>query len=449
MMAAGGAWLWRRARGCLLVGFWLLVLMLASVPAVADDVAVKIGNPLLAKFPVGGDARPRSIWDLQVFNGKLYLAHGDYWNNAGPIDVWTYRGDGANFVKEYTTQEEMIWDFFVQDDLLFIPGVDSVEESPIRANIYVQDPQNGPGGGWTRRATLTGGVHSYDVALFQNRLFTSMTMENQQARTLVSTDMGASWSVLLQQYSAPIPFADFLFLQGPTNYVYDGSQLTAVTPQLHVSQLSMARRVRVGDGLLYAYPVRYLLTPTPLYYITAAQIQASGAATQLAAFAGTCVRDILARNGLCYVMTAETNTTSTFRGRIYASADLTHWWQASEFTVPGVPLSFELYRNRFYVGLGSLFTGNWDKLVGPEAGSIWRIQPAAVEMAWVPAKEGVGGSMTVLGAAGLTLTVEATSSLQDPQWEVIGTVQSASGIADLVDPDAAAHEARYYRVILE
>ncbi len=447
-MAAVGAWLGRWTRSRLAAGAWLLALMLGGA-ASADDVAVKVGNPLLAKFPVGGDARPRSIWDLQVFNDRLYLAHGDHWNNRGPIDVWTYCGAGTNFVKEFTTHEEIIWDFFVEDSLLFIPGMDSVEVSPIRANLYVQDPQQAGNNGWTRKATLTNGVHSHDVALFQGRLFSSITMENQQARTLVSTNMGTSWSVLLAQYSAPIAFDDFVFLQGPTNYVYDGATLQVVTPQLHLDQLSMSRRARVGAGLLYAYPVRYMLTPTPLYHITAAQIQAGGAASPVAAFAGTCVRDVMTREGLCYVMTAESvKPNSTWRGQIYASADLAQWWLASEFVVPGVPLSFELYRNRFYVGLGSLYTGDWERLVGAEAGSIWRIQPAAVELAWAANEDG-GGAMVVTGAAGLTLTVEATATLENPQWEAIGTVRSASGIADLLAAPTEEHHSRFYRVVVE
>ena len=76
-------------RACLL----LLVWFGAGLAAQALDPVVRIGNPLLARYPVSGDARPRSIWDMHVFDGKLYLAHGDYWNNRGPIPP---PGDGKD-----------------------------------------------------------------------------------------------------------------------------------------------------------------------------------------------------------------------------------------------------------------------------------------------------------------------------------------------------------------
>ena len=421
---------------------WAVVALWGA--AAAGDVAVKIGNPLLAKFPAGGNARPRSIWDLQVFDDKLYLAHGDYWNDAGPIDVWTYTGDGTNFVKEYTVQEEMIWDFFVQGDWLFIPGVDTEANGPNLESAYMK--RAGATNAWVKKTILHGARHSYDVALFQDRLFASVTLTNKTGRTMVSSNMGDSWSVLTHQYSALIPFDEFLFLQGGTNYVYDGTKLTKVTPDVKFGQLAMARRARTGDVLVYAYPARWALGETKLYAITAAEILSGGAAEEIEAFAGTCVRDVMARDGLWFVMTAEA-AGKAYRGRIFVSGDLTHWWQATEFTVPEVPLSFELYRNRFYVGLGGVSPKPQDSLVAPEAGSIWRVEPSGVELVAGP-DDDADTAWQVAGPPGLVFTVEATSSLAEPQWEAIGTVQSASGLAGFVDPEEDEHSVRYYRVVV-
>ncbi|NLB65760.1 MAG: hypothetical protein GX803_04750 [Lentisphaerae bacterium] len=422
---------------------WAVVALWGA--AAAGDVAVKIGNPLLAKFPAGGNARPRSIWDLQVFDDKLYLAHGDYWSDAGPIDVWTYTGDGTNFVKEYTVQEEMIWDFFVQGDWLFIPGVDTEENGPNLESAYMK--RAGATNAWVKKTILHGARHSYDVALFQDRLFASVTLTNKTGRTMVSSNMGDSWSVLTHQYSALIPFDDFLFLQGGTNYVYDGTKLTKVTPDVKFGQLAMARRARAEETLVYAYPARWALGETKLYAITAAEILSGGAAEEIGAFSGTCVRDVLERDGLWYVMTAESVPEQTYCGRIFVSDDLTHWWQATEFTAPEVPLSFELYRNRFYVGLGGVLPDPRDSLVAPEAGSIWRVEPSGVELA-AGLDDDPGAVWQVAGPPGLVFTVEATSSLVVPQWEAIGTVQSASGLAGFVDPEADEHPVRYYRVVV-
>ncbi len=407
---------------------------------------MKIGNPLLARYPVTGDARPRSVWDLQVFDGKIYMANGDYWNNRGPVDIWTYAGSGTNFVLEYTTNEEMVWDLFALNGRLFIPGVDAREASPDIANLYINDPARTPNPGWLKQRTLTGGVHSYDLALFQNNLFASMTLASG-ARTMVSTNLGQTWLLLTNQYSGLVAFDDFLFLEGTNDYVYTGQTLRKVTPALYVNQLAMARKERYRDGLLYSYPLRWGLTNNPLYFITAAQLTNSGAATVIPAFTNDRVRDIVVRDDFCFVMTAETLATDLlYRGRIYTSDDLTNWWLSSEFMVPGIPLSFEILDSRFYVGIGSRFDGtNWDVLKGPEAGSLWEIAPQAEPGVLEPLAEG-GIMLDVAVAPGLPFTIEATPSLEQPAWTPLLTTNVAGEVFSFVDPGTGSEPIRYYRV---
>lgn len=417
-----------------------------GMAALAMDPATKMGNPLLARFPASDDARPRSIWDLQVFDGKIYMASGDYWNNTGPVDIWTYAGTGTNFVKEYVVQEEMVWDFFVQDGLMFIPGVDNTAPAPVGANLYINDPAKNPH--WTKLSTLSGARHSYDVALFQGKLYASVTLTNTTGQTLVSSDGGQQWSIVTWQYSALVAFDDFLFLQGPTNYVYEGQSLRRVTPTVHLSQLAMARRARYRDGLLYAYPVRYMLTENPLYFISANQITNSGTATAIPAFANACVRDIVVRDDFCFVMTADTIQTDTsYRGRIYASDDLVRWELSTEFTVPGIPLSFEILNNQFYVGLGSRFDGtNWATLCGPAAGSLWRVAPQP-QMADLRMSHEHGLRFDLTTVPGLSITIEATPSLTSPQWMPLMTTNVAGESFIFVDPDAIAEPIRFYRMV--
>lgn len=418
-----------------------------ALSASAADVAMKIGNPLLARYPATGDARPRSIWDLQAFDGKIYMASGDYWNNRGPVDIWTYAGAGTNFVNEYTTQEDMVWDFFVQDGTMFIPGVDARIESPVIANLYINDPDRNPVPGWLMQRTLTGGRHSFDVALFKSNLFASITLTNNTGRTLVSTDMGQTWTLLTNQYSGLVAFDDFLFLEGTADYVYSGQALRKVTPTLYVNQLAMARRARYRDGLLYSYPMRYSLASNPLYFITAAQLTNSGTATAVPAFTNDRVRDIVVRDDFCFVMTAEEiQADLLYRGRIYTSDDLTNWWLSTEFTVPGIPLSFEVLNNRFYVGIGSRFDGtNWSILTGPEAGSLWEIAPQA-ELGVLAPAAGNGIMLDVAVAPGLPFTIEATSRLEQPEWAPLLTTNVAGESFSFVDPDAGDAPIRYYRV---
>jgi hypothetical protein len=77
-------------------------------------------------------------------------------------------------------------------------------------------------------------------------------------------------------------------------------------------------------------------------------------------------------------MTAkEIKRDEAYKGRIYSSTDLTNWKLVTEFTLPGIPFSFEIMNNKFYVGLGSK-ESHLDPIlgwmyIGTESGSIWEI----------------------------------------------------------------------------
>ena len=68
--------------------------------------------------------RARNIWDLQAYNGRIYLGGGSTVQNAGPVNVWAYDPATARFHKAYTVPEEAIELFLVFDGDLYIPAAD-------------------------------------------------------------------------------------------------------------------------------------------------------------------------------------------------------------------------------------------------------------------------------------------------------------------------------------
>ena len=128
--------------------FVITVLLLAlglSRPEVKNDNIVRLGNPLLSD---GKTDRALNVWDLQVFDGKIYIAGGSTVENAGPINVWAYNPTTQNFIKEYTVDEEAIEHFRVFDNELYIPAADS------RSNDASKFYRKTAGGKWHQ--------HSYD-----------------------------------------------------------------------------------------------------------------------------------------------------------------------------------------------------------------------------------------------------------------------------------------------
>ena len=86
-----------------------------------DDRIVRLGNPFADD---GHTGRALNAWDLQVFEGKVYVAGGSTVTNSGPINVWAYNPNTRTFEKEYKVREEAIEHYKVFEDRLYIPAAD-------------------------------------------------------------------------------------------------------------------------------------------------------------------------------------------------------------------------------------------------------------------------------------------------------------------------------------
>ena len=104
--------------------FTLAVVNLPTLPIESNSLVQKLGNPLLED---GHSDRALNVWDLQAFEGKIYLGGGSTVSNPGPINVWAYDPTNREFVKEYTVDEEAIEHYRVFDDRLYIPAADPTQ----------------------------------------------------------------------------------------------------------------------------------------------------------------------------------------------------------------------------------------------------------------------------------------------------------------------------------
>jgi hypothetical protein len=156
--------------------------MLAGCSSRSPDQRVEVvGDPLGAWHL--DDAYARNLWDLQAFDGKLFIGYGDTIRNSGPTDVITY--DGTNFTREHELAEEAIHIYRVIGDRLYVPGVDA-HGSP-DGFLYIR-----ASGTWTKH-TLPSVVHVTDVARHRDRLCVSMQSSNNGG-VMCSRDDAATWS---------------------------------------------------------------------------------------------------------------------------------------------------------------------------------------------------------------------------------------------------------------
>jgi hypothetical protein len=104
-----------------------LVAILAVVLASSQEVVNLSKSVNYLGKPLSGDGKTETalnVWDLQVFNGKIYLAGGSTQENTGPINVWAYNPQTKTFDREYAVDEEAIEHYKVFDNELYIPAAD-------------------------------------------------------------------------------------------------------------------------------------------------------------------------------------------------------------------------------------------------------------------------------------------------------------------------------------
>ncbi|MFD1952874.1 hypothetical protein ACFSL6_01455 [Paenibacillus thailandensis] len=177
----------------------------ASTASVSKDVTAKVeyvGNPFSDK-----PAYARNVWDMQLFDNKIYIGHGNSSNsepapNAGPIPIVYYDLDTRKFVKPKVTtynnakqskkimkqaaDEEQIDLYKVLNGSIYIPGHDASGENWDFGNFYKLEKD-----GWKKYRNIPNAIHVYDMAYYQGKLFAAISSDG--AEVLRSDDGGKSW----------------------------------------------------------------------------------------------------------------------------------------------------------------------------------------------------------------------------------------------------------------
>lgn len=121
---------------------------------VTDSIEL-LGNPSEGSNLSGMN---QSVWDLQEFDGRIYLGGGNTTNNKGRVDIWSYDPGSVTFSEEQSNiNTEAIEIFRVIDDRLYVPGADPVDGNALK--YYYLDQ----GGQWTGVSDNLNMAHIRDI----------------------------------------------------------------------------------------------------------------------------------------------------------------------------------------------------------------------------------------------------------------------------------------------
>lgn len=353
---------------------------------------LSVANPNRRRFPRddASHSHARSAWDLQAYQGRIYLGCGDWQDDQGPIDLWSFAptslGGKLVVLHELTLDEEVAERFAVVNDWLVIP--DAEPEDPWdRGALYLKER-----GEWRRLSTFPGNAHPVDLASLNGRLYA--TANTPVGGVLYeSADQGQTWKSYAADNAGDFEddqYGELAVLKGDllvTSHLgaqhllrFDGQRLERLLVPLFPSietrgtALQPWRLTEAQGGVYYTFRAWGPEDrPRPLFFLRDMEV----GGLLVAPFKDTFVQDIVARGDTVYVLTSGPASelagqqTGGYVGAVYRSTHPEAWTLIACFATPALARSLEILDGAFYVGLAGQ-PGE----VNPASGQLCRLEPA-------------------------------------------------------------------------
>jgi len=347
---------------------------LVTIPAQANTIDFEL-------LGVPGDYNTAqshwSLWDLQLWHNRLYLAHGDWFNNTGPVRMMYVDLETNAFVhdKGFTVDEEAIEIFRIYNDTLYAPGTDA-RGGWDGGNLY----RKRWGESWIKQGSIPSAIHLWDIAVLGDTLVTigrTGSSTQSSGAIWISTDHGQSFDWGPDFVEEGYAEATSLFVLNNLLYattvgtgclVYDGSQWTegdCIISDIFVGTAQVHKNAIFERSV--ALVPHSCVTDTHLYLFDGG--------SQWRVDLGEPVHDVVSTDNGFFVLSGD----STGKGSIFHASKLDchceqdfqrildldfgyeettqHDAMAPRCSEGSTPLSLEYAQDRFYIGLadGRLF----------------------------------------------------------------------------------------------
>ncbi len=320
-------------------------------------------------IPVDYDSRAhhQALSDLQVWHDRIYLGHGDWDANTGPVRALYLDLQTGAFVHDegFKFDDEAVENFRVIGDTLIAVGADAREDWSL-GNIY----QKAWEGRWRKQRTIPQAVHVFDVdrlgrvlVAFGAQLHQNLPEGDRMFGTLwTSTDGGATWTTAqtferrdgapdddpLWVHGGLFVLGDRLFATTPRNgcYTFDGSTWSTTNCVADSRYGVYKHAVFQGAAAMVAYQDDEDGFSSRLHFFDGQQAWSVDLRMPL--------RDVIARPEGLFVLGSDADGRSAVmympRFNCRCERDFT---VLGRFDVgrAGVARSLEFARNQFYIGL--------------------------------------------------------------------------------------------------
>jgi len=319
----------------------------------------------------GQNAYANDAWDLAIRDGILYRGGGDYSANTGPTTIWALNLATNRWFPSGVAQDEAVHRFVDLNGVITAMGTDATE-SWAYGNFYqLKD------GKWEKFRTIDGGVHVYDMAAFEGKLFAGIGTDKGWYPLSVSTDGGKTFaSVPFYKDGEQIHISDYDYsriyeLLVCNNKLYAVTTLVRGGSSHYLFRYNEGKMEYVRDayaffsigGASYNYingefdlnGVSYFGGSRGLFGVT--DFSKSNGFWKIAMPNDEIVADCLLDNGTAYVLCYKYNgsTAKTYKTVIYKSTTMENgsFEVVKSFDYPVCALSFVKDGEFLYTSMGS------------------------------------------------------------------------------------------------
>lgn len=347
----------------------LFIIMITLIGATGCKEFTDLGVPTIKRYPGGGAMR--CIWDVKVYDGKVYVGMGDYDKNTNPSDIWAYDLKKRKWILTGSVEDEAVLRFIkLGGPNLIVPGTDPSEEWDM-GNYYVL--QNGT---WKKERVLPNVIHNFDIIDYDGKIMYAVGADygllpaiytEDNAKTFKSFEFfknGEPYLVKSEDYARGYEFFEvfgelyllvhhtyveiqkasasiFKYENGAFNYYCDGREF------FMASRVNMTITPAKG-----AFKNNYFYCTDYLYYTK--ETDTFKTKWKVSLPNDERVSDFVIYNGEMYILSFIEKEDKSYTITIYKTQTGTSNFNVVytfDYGVP--PISFDVYKKYAYVGMGN------------------------------------------------------------------------------------------------
>ena len=336
-----------------------------------------IGTPYKKQYRSGEDIYSRNVWDMVLYNGKIFIGAGNSANegpsiNSGPVYLIALNPNIDKFENISRIDDDQVDKFKILNKKLFIPGHDA-KGSWDWGNFYIYSNNKNR---FKKFRNIPNALHIYDLVLKDGKLFSAIGLD-EGAAVGITKNYGKNWEIQKLGSSRVYTFlelGDELFalkkfkrtsrpyfsvaqyIDGNFIPRYDISIYKMFPKTRFEIKYSRATRIiKLGNKAIYVGAYKYNSHQTKPFGLYKVKLDGSNLVTsRIFLDDGYVPRDIIKRGTEIFVLTSKKEGFNTIIKVLkFNSKNLNHYKELFYFNYPTFARSFELYKNSFYFGMGS------------------------------------------------------------------------------------------------